>query len=265
VNQHEVGQIAELIHLTFPAVNDWFEQLTSTQQQAIRARRNATLMDLSMADAKAAVMSLAVDVDCPWAGYGQLEYAYAHVAKRAREIAGAKRMASESDENVRRGRRTGGTHDGGSLIEAKGLVAEFVEAKRRGELPDAKAVREWFDNREPMTQAEADQRKNRYVHLGCFDSGRIPVVAQLGRGRDGSIWWTTTSTGCECEAGREFRERGEDARLPTYDESRHVRIVPHATAADVLAEMARVREREFEAKRVPGFDQHNRAAQYAES
>ena len=58
------------------------------------------------------------------------------------------------------------------------LVAEFVEAKRRGELPDAKSVREWFDKREPMTAAEADQRRNLHIFPSPENRNRISRAAE---------------------------------------------------------------------------------------
>lgn len=257
MNQSEYEQLRDEILSTFPELHEYGARYAKAQPgesgearahriataNAQRERRRDALIGLEVCDVRAAINEYRLAPNVPWNEYGRQGQGFAMIGDRAKQIAKERRSAnaeaSEHETAVERGRRRDpGVSNGAALISASGLVAEFVAARKRGELLDAKAVREWFDQREPLTQAEADQRRNRYVCLACLDTGRIPVVAQLGRAKDGSLWWTTTSTACECESGCEFRQRDERCRLPVYDETRHVRVVRHATERDIIAEMS---------------------------
>lgn len=134
------------------------------------------------------------------------------------------------------------------------LVAELVEARKRGELRTAAETRAWLYDR-----IDGDEDRRDAVHCTpCLDTGTVTVVSQFYRGRDGSWSWSTAAAACGCEAGRRFKERPkEESRLPAYDEYEHVRVIPMATEADVRAEYLRVRERRAQRNRVVSFDEFN--------
>lgn len=259
MTEHEFTAVVDRINGLWPSLVDWFADLTASAKSAQRERRRLALIDLPIADVERAVTELAKMPRAPWQEYGDRpENAFATIGDRAREIARQRAPSAESERLVKSGTRPRRGGEASRLVSASGLVEQFVRDKRDGKLPNAKAVREWFDSHDPMTPGEEDQKRNRYRCLPCRDSGRHEVVAQIITRDDGTRAWTTSSVACECEAGREFRERHELARLPVYDETKHVRVVAFATWEDIVAEMGRVREREFAGKRVTEFDIYNR-------
>ena len=258
MTEQEFATIVDRINGLWPSLVEWFTDLTASAKSAQRERRRLALIDLSIADVERAVAELAKMPRAPWQEYGDKpENAFATIGDKAREYARQRAPSAESERLVKAGTRRRGGGEVQRLVSASGLVEQFVRDRRDGKLPNAKAVREWFDRHDPMTANEEDQKRNRYLCLPCRDSGRHEVVAQIITRDDGTRTWTTSSAACECEAGREFRERHELARLPVYDETKHVRVVAFATWEDIVAEMGRVREREFAGKRIDSFDAFN--------
>lgn len=259
MTEQDFTTIVDRINGLWPSLFEWFADLPSSAKSAQRERRRLALIDLPIADVERAMAELAKLPRAPWQEYGDKpENAFATIGDKAREYARQRAPSAESERLVKAGTRPRRGGEVSRLVSASGLVEQFVKDKAAGILPNAKAVREWFDRHDPMASDEEGQKRNRYLCRACLDSGRHEVVAQIIRRDDGTHTWTTTSVACECESGREFRERHEMARLPVYDETKHVRVVAFATWEDIVAEMGRVREREFAGKRVDSFDVYNR-------
>ncbi len=257
MNTTELDEIGRRIHAVFPAVCDWFERLRPVQQDAIRSRRNAALMDLDAAFVDRAIGEFAGSHECPWGGYGQTEYVYAHVARRARAIAAERSADAECATTIERGTRRQGIAFGDPLIRASELVTRLIQARCRGECATAVETREWLDAECPATAADDNDPREWARCATCRDSGLVTVVSVLTQ-RPHGLTWTTAAAACRCESGRAFRERrDEKSRLPEYDDQKHVRVISFATATDILAESSRVRERYAQRNRVDDFDAFN--------
>lgn len=256
MNDHEYRDCAARIIQVFPELGDWFRNLPDEATRATqRELSKSLLMPLEASDVLAAISDLSKLTKPPWAGYGLAGKGAAFIAETAREIAGRRRSREDSERLCATARRRAkATVAGELLVSASGLAKDLRDARATGQCQTAAETRAWFAERLP---GEEDVRDAVRCSV-CQDSGRVQCLISVRRNADGSWrkWFGVAS--CPCVEGATFRQyREEEARVPMYDEMKHVRVIPGATEVDLQAEVRRVMDRRANKNRVPGFDAFN--------
>jgi len=245
MTEAEYTAINARIAAMFPTLGQWFAMLPPDAKQAQRDRRRAALAGLEARDVEAAIMAIANGPECPWAGFGQEEWASAHIARRARELSDARAVKREAATLTKRKRVGGGEH---SLLD---LLAKLKDAQKQPDYHagDAQALLDaWI----PTT---GDDKRDTYRCLECLDTGLVTVVSTLRR--YGDRWTHSTAVACcpECDAGaRMANTKTPPAR---YDANEHAKIRLGATDAEACAAVDALLKRREEAKRVTAFDTFN--------
>jgi len=244
----EYAAITEKIAYTFPALASWFLRLPMAGRQAQRERRKATLIDLEARDVNNAITDFSIAPVAPWAGFGQEEWAYGHIAKRAKEFAESR--AGRRDVPIGRG----AYQPIQGLKSIREQAEQLVELKKQ---PDwtHDDTRDWLDKEIPP---DTEDRRERWSCLPCHDTGLVPCLASI-RMVKGEIVFTQGSKACHCQLGRTFSERrDESTRITPYDECEHVKL-PFGiiSGEEAQALLLATRERRANRNRNPGFDQYN--------
>ena len=232
---------------TFPALGEWFRNRLPSEdaRQMQRERRKACLIGLEARDVEAAIAAIASGTECPWAGYGQEEWAYAKIAERAREFA-AKRGEERHVESYRR--KAPRQHGEASLMD---LVVKLANAKRDGHCQpgeEAALLEVWL----PPSDDKRDWVKCQL----CGDRGLVTCVSTLKRRADGTPYHSSCLARCtECAAGEEIARRKSPP--PDYDQYEHAMIRPTASGHEAEQAVRALLERREQSKRVGDFDRFN--------
>lgn len=248
--EREYETLTAKIASTFPSLADWFARLPTDAKQAQRERRKSCLFGLEVRDVEAAVAAIASGTECPWAGYGQEEWAYAKIADKAREFS-AKRGEERHVESYRR--RAPRQHGESSLMD---LVAKLASAKRDGHCQSGEEAAALLDAWLPPSDDKRDWVKCQL----CGDRGLVTCVSTFKRRADGTPYHSSCLARCtECAAGEEIARRKSPP--PDYDQYEHAMIRTTASGHEAEQAVRALLERREQCKRVGDFDRFNERAQ----